>query len=239
MLKISFGAGSYRIFVTSINTKATHLKHQTNMAKKSASIGALAGISTAAEAKKSNSTTKSTIEIQDSRVASAIDNFVTGKAALDKLTAQLKANESIIKEYGAEYAVDQLSKEKKFESVIFASKTNGILFITQDRPKMIKEDALPQIEAIVGENNVEVKTKLEMNLEVFEKYADKIAAALRNLDIPVEDKAKLITEVSTYEYTFGLNDIAKIAKEQEVSVQNVFSTFSPTLQLKVRGEKEK
>jgi hypothetical protein len=206
------------------------------MAKRTSATALLAGISTAAPKTTSKSDDKVTIKV-DSKIAAAIDEYSAAKADIARLEARLKSAESVIKEHGTEYAVDQLGKGKTFESVIFASETNGLLFIVQDRAKMIKDDRLEQVEAVVGEDNVEAKTKLIMNIEIFEKYAEKIASALQGLNIPAEDKAQLITEETSYAYTFGLNDAARIAEEQGTTVAAVFQTFGPTLQLKARGSK--
>lgn len=165
-------------------------------------------------------------------VAAAINRYSENMKKLDELQAEINSDGAIIKEAGRVETIDLLKKNIPFQSFKLASTTNGLLYICQNRFAKLDADGHKAAAEIIGEKYLRKTTEYKFNKEMVEKHGSKIAAAIAKLDIPNEDKAKLLVSTDLFEYTFELDEIGQVAKESKVSVDVIFETVKPVQQLK-------
>jgi hypothetical protein len=188
--------------------------------------------------KATKSTDKKEVVMTEGAIAKMIDQYQEAKEAKEAAEGRLKEAEVVVKEAGRKHAIKTMfAQGKDFASFILSSASNGLLYIVQDRFKMITAENVDLVRSIVGEENVVKETKYILNPDVLAKHQEKIARAIQALDLPAEDKSALLLGQHSYRYTFDLNDIGRIAKERRTSVDQIFEATVPVQQLKTRAEK--
>lgn len=172
----------------------------------------------------------------DAATAKQLDAFVKAKSDLDSAKAIVDATGVVLKEFGRKWLVPLLKAGKDATSVILASPKNGAMYIPTDRFARIKPENLDAVREVVGAENVNSVTEYTFDTEMVAKYGPQIAQALKSLQIPEGDKLKLLVPNLVHTYTFGLNDVARVATERGVSIETVLDTVGVVEQMKVRGK---
>lgn len=209
------------------------------MAKKAATATATLDLmSFAAPAKSAGKSDTKEIVTVDAGTAVMVDQYQEAKEAKQRAEGQMKAAEVVVKEAGRKWAIANLfAKGKQFTSFILSSPKTGLLYIVQDRFKMVTDDNVDAIREVVGAKNLTKEVKFELNPEVLAKHQQAIAKAIQAMDIPAADKGQLLLPKVVYTYGFELNDIPRIAQENNKTVDQVFEAVVPVQQLKTRDEK--
>ncbi len=166
------------------------------------------------------------------KVADAIAAYVKAKAEIKALEAIVKLRETEIKSFGAKSAVGMIENGRDVESVIVEGNGDSLMYTVQDVFAKVTEDNVADLRLVLGKKSI-VDVEVHMlNADVLALHRDKVIAALTALDIPEEDKQRLLLTQKGYAYTFALNDIGQVAKRLKLEVAEVFDTVQPVQQLK-------
>lgn len=173
----------------------------------------------------------------DTTTAKHVDALVKAKAELDDAKERVDANGAKLKQYGRNLLVNAIKAGQTVASVILASAKHGAMYIPTDRFAKIKEEALDQVRSLLGDKYVKTTTVYSFNPELVAKYGKEITAALQSLDIPADDKRKLLNATLEHEYTFGINEVGAVAKERNLEVSAVLELVGVVEQIKIAKTK--
>lgn len=170
-------------------------------------------------------------------LSASLNDYVKASADIAEAEAVKAKAEVTLKEHGMKLMCKRVADGRKVESLLLTNTKSGLLYIVQDRFRMVTAESAVTVQAVLGEDAVKRSSEFSFNSEVLARHQDKIAKAIMELDIPDEDKAGLLIEKETYGYTFELNDIKTVAEKAKQTVESVFAIVQPVQQLKGQGKK--
>lgn len=169
-------------------------------------------------------------------LAKIVDEYVEGRAELDRLEKRLniKTKEDALKIYAKTRVIDNLSRDSGGTSITMAGKKNSVIVAVTDRPKKITDDRYDEVIGSVGNRGITEDVVYAINPEVYARHKKAIAAALASIDIPEEDRKKLLIKTTTRRFTFSLASMLEFTKKFKLSFQDVFSAYEPTIQIRIK-----
>jgi hypothetical protein len=174
----------------------------------------------------------------DTTVSAAINGLVNTRKQIDELEAQYAGHEEVVKNAGTKITAQMFDEGKEFESFEMTSAENGILFIMQDRFSKLDATKAKAAKDLLGDDAVMESETYTIDPTMVEKHGDAIAKAIEAMDIPNDDKAKLLVCTTTWKYTFGLNEIGEVARKKDLKPAQVIQAVKPVTQVKMRSEKK-
>jgi hypothetical protein len=183
---------------------------------------------------------KKMVTVTEPEVVNAIDDLVKGRE-MEKAGKAMQAKaESILKPAAqTEWMNEYKKSNKRPGSFIMANQNNGVLYIVMDSYKKIDEDRATYLKETYGEDIVETADEFIINNEAIEKYAEEISEAIMKIkSIPDEVKLSMFTKRTSFKVAKGtIENLTKIAADNNTTPETLFSEIVPTTQIKVRGDK--
>lgn len=152
------------------------------------------------------------------------------KETMENAKAELELLDGEIKDFGrASYIAQYMKAKRAPENFVITDAGSSVLFIAMDKYLKVTDEKKAMLESYKPEL-LDEKEEYGFNLELLQKYGDKISAAIEGIvGMSREDKDALITNKTVYTVKKGaIKELAVYGNKLE----EVFNAIEPIVSLK-------